>query len=138
LHIYTNYMGIIDRAFGADKNSMLYNDLAFHWRAVASHYKNCIAKNLVADGQIAVMNTIYEKSESLADQINESKKGFGVVSIDSESFKKEMKILIELHSQITPPTEKHHWLPEIIFATTDILSGNKKRYQNRQYWFSDK
>jgi hypothetical protein len=131
-------MGLLDRAFGVDKNSMLFNRLAFHWRAVASHYKNCVAKGFVADGQIALMNTLYAKSESLADQIVESKKGFGVVSIDSELIKKEIMTLSELHSQISPPTEKHHWLPEVVIATTEILSGNKKRYQDRQYWFSDR
>jgi len=130
-------VGLLDRAFGVDKNSLLYQRLAFHWRAVASHYKNSVAKNLVTGGQIAILNKICEKSDALADKINESKKGFGVVSIESESFKKEMNALIDLHSQITSPTDKHHWLPELIIATTEILSGNKKRYQNSQYWFSN-
>jgi hypothetical protein len=130
-------VGLIDRAFGVDKNSLLYNSLAFHWRAVASHYKNSVAKNRNTDGQIAIINQICQKSEALADNINASKKGFGVVSVESELIKKEMNVLIDLHSKITSPTEKHHWLPELIIATTEILNGNKKRYQNRQYWFSD-
>jgi hypothetical protein len=130
-------MGLLDRAFGVDKNSMLFNRLAFHWRAVASHYENCVAKKVSTEEKMAVMRKIQNQSSNFADRINDSKKGFGVISVDFESLRQEMKLLMELHSQIDVPTEKHHWLPEVIVATTDILSGNKKSYQNRQYWFSD-
>ena len=44
-------MGLIDRAFGADKNTMLQHTLALHWRMVASHHENYMKKNEMTQEQ---------------------------------------------------------------------------------------
>ena len=130
-------MGLIDRAFGADKNTLLMNSLAFHWRAVASHYENYLKKNEVSDDVKSLMLEIERRSLSMCDKALGSIKGFGVVSMEKEQFLAEMSELGKLHESIPFITEKHNWLPEAVKATINILSGNKREYQNRQYWFSD-
>ena len=130
-------MGIIDRAFGVDKNSMLFNDLALHWSAVASHYENFIKNNDLSTEQSELMAKIQQISSSLAIEANESKKGFGFTSPDLNIFIDRMSELKKLATQLTVRTDKEMWLPEAIVATTDILSGRKVTYQRNQYWFSD-
>jgi len=93
-------MGLIDRAFGADKNTMLMHRLALHWRMVASHYENFIKKNEPNEQDRIVMAEIQKRSLAICDRAEASIKGFGR-------------------------------------ATTNILGGSKREYQNRQYWFSD-
>ena len=130
-------MGLIDRAFGADKNTMLMNTLAFHWRAVASHSENYLKKNEPNEQDRAVMVEIQKRALSICDKAQESIKGFGVVNMEKDSFLFEMRELSTLHEKISVVTDKQHWLPEAIRATINILNGNKREYQNRQYWFSD-
>lgn len=130
-------MGLIDRAFGADKNTMLVNRLALHWRAVASHYENYLKKNQVSDEDKAIMAEIQKRSLSICDKAEASIKGFGVVNMEKDLFLFEIRELGALHGRISAVTEKQHWLPEAIKATANILNGNKREYQNRQYWFSD-
>jgi hypothetical protein len=130
-------MGLIDRAFGADKNTMLMNRLALHWRAVASHYENYLKKNQVSDEDKAVMAEIQKRSLSICDKAEASIKGFGVVNMEKDSFLVEMRELGALHERISVVTDKQHWLPEAIIFTKLILSGEKRRFANSQYWFSD-
>ena len=130
-------MGLIDRAFGADKNTMLMHRLALHWRMVASHYENYLKKNEVTEANRAVMLDIQKRSLSICDKAEASIKGFGVVNMEKDSFLGEMRELGSLHQKISVTTDKDQWLPDAISATTNILSGNKRDYQNRQYWFRD-
>lgn len=130
-------MGLIDRAFGADKNTMLMHRLALHWRMVASHYENFLKKNESNEQDRAVMTEIQKRSLAICDKAEASIKGFGVVNMEKESFLLEMRELGALHQKISVITEKHNWLPDAIRATSNILNGNKRDFQNRQYWFSD-
>ncbi len=130
-------MGLIDRAFGADKNSMLFNRLALHWRMVASHYENYLASNPIEGDQKEVLSEIRSRSVNLADKAIRSIKGFGVTSPDISSFLSDLDALAALQKRIQVTTDKSQWLPEAIYSTKDILSGNKKRYMNNQFWFSD-
>ncbi len=130
-------MGLIDRAFGADKNTMLMHRLALHWRMVASHYENFLKKNELTEQDRVVMNEIQKRSLSICDKAEASIKGFGVVNMEKDSFLSDMRELGALHQKISIVTEKHNWLPDAIRATSNILNGNKRDYQNRQYWFSD-
>jgi hypothetical protein len=130
-------MGLIDRAFGADKNTMLMNRLALHWRAVASHYENYLKKNEPSEQDRAVMTEIQKRSLSICDKAEASIKGFGVVNMEKDSFLVELRELGALHERISVVTDKQHWLPEAIRATANILNGNKREYQNHQYWFND-
>jgi hypothetical protein len=130
-------MGLIDRAFGADKNTMLMHRLALHWRMVASHYENFIKKNEPNEQDRIVMAEIQKRSLAICDRAEASIKGFGVVNMDKESFLTEMKELSALHQKISISTDKDNWLPDAVRATTNILGGSKREYQNRQYWFSD-
>lgn len=130
-------MGLIDRAFGADKNTMLMHRLALHWRMVASHYENFLKKNDLTEQDRVVMNEIQKRSLSICDKAEASIKGFGVVNMEKDSFLSDMRELGALHQKISIVTEKHNWLPDAIRATSNILNGNKRDYQNRQYWFSD-
>ena len=130
-------MGLIDRAFGADKNSMLFNRLALHWRMVASHYENYLTSNPIEGDQKEVISEIHSRSVNLADKTIRSIKGFGVTSPDVSSFLIDLDALAALQKRIQVTTEKSHWLPEAVYVTKDVLSGNKKRYMNNQFWFSD-
>ncbi len=130
-------MGLIDRAFGADKNTMLMHRLALHWRMVASHYENFLKKNELNEQDRVLMAEIQKRSLSICDKAEASIKGFGVVNMEKESFLLEMRELGALHQKISVVTDKHVWLPDAIRATSNILNGNKRDYQNRQYWFSD-
>ena len=130
-------MGLIDRAFGADKNTMLMHRLALHWRMVASHYENFLKKNELNEQDRVLMAEIQKRSLSICDKAEASIKGFGVVNMEKESFLLEMRELGALHQKISVVTDKHIWLPDAIRATSNILNGNKRDYQNRQYWFSD-
>ena len=134
---YPLAMGLIDRAFGADKNSMLFNKLALHWRMVASHHENHIKKNPMESNQEAIFRDIQHRSTKLADLANSSLKGFGVSSPDQSAFLNELTALSKLQKEIAVSTDKQHWLPEAIVFTNLILSGEKRLFQNRQYWFSD-
>lgn len=134
---YPLVMGLIDRAFGADKNSMLFNKLALHWRMVASHHENHLKKNPMDSDQEAIFRDIQKRSTHLADLANASLKGFGVSSPDQVAFLNELNELSKLQKEITVTTDKQHWLPEAIVFTKLILSGEKRMFQNRQYWFSD-
>lgn len=130
-------MGLIDRAFGADKNSMLFNKLALHWRMVASHHENHVKKNHMESDQEVIFKEIQARSSKLADLANSSLKGFGVSSPDQSAFLNELNALSQLQNEITVTTDKEHWLPEAIVFTKLILGGEKRMFQNRQYWFSD-
>lgn len=130
-------MGLIDRAFGADKNSLMFNRLALHWRSVASHHENYLKKNQVSIDQVKIFEEIQKRSLEIADLANSSLKGFGVSSPDTNAFLSKLEELSKLHTQITVITDKKHWLPEAIVFTKVILSGEKRRFQNSQYWFSD-
>lgn len=130
-------MGLMDRAFGADKNTMLMHRLALHWRGVASHYENYLKKNEVSEQDKVVMLEIQKRSLGICDKAEASIKGFGVVNMEKDLFLFEIRELGTLHGRISAVTDKQHWLPEAIKATANILNGNKREYQNRQYWFSD-
>ena len=130
-------MGLLDRAFGADKNSLLFNRLALHWRMVASHHENFPKKNSISDEQAQIFAEIQKMSLGIAELANSSLKGFGVSSPDVSRFLNDLDKLSKLHGEITVLTDKRHWLPEAIVFTKMILSGDKRRYQNTQYWFSD-
>ena len=130
-------MGILDRAFGVDKNSTLYTRLAFHWRMVASHYENYPLKNVIPEDQAKLMKSLSEKSNNLGGILLDSKKGFGVISVDSTIVSRELESLTTLYSQTTIITDKHHWLPQAVFITKDVVAGNKRNYVNNQYWFTD-
>jgi len=130
-------MGLIDRAFGADKNTLMFNKLALHWRSVASHYENFLKKNEVSIEQAKIFEEIQKRSLEIAELANSSLKGFGVSSPDTSAFLTKLERLSKLQTEITVVTEKRHWLPEAIVFTKTILSGEKRRFQNSQYWFSD-
>jgi hypothetical protein len=130
-------MGLLDRAFGADKNTLLFNRLALHWRSVASHYENFPKKNSIGDEQAQIFTEIQKMSLGIAELANSSLKGFGVSSPDVSRFLIDLDKLAKLHGEITVATDKRHWLPEAIVFTKMILSGDKRRFQNSQYWFSD-
>ena len=103
-------MGLIDRAFGADKNTMLMHRLALHWRMVASHYENFIKKNEPNEQDRAVMAEIQKRSLAICDRAEASIKGFGVVNMEKESFLSEMRelscflslILLYMTNAMTP------------------------------------
>ena len=130
-------MGLIDRAFGADKNTMLMHRLAFHWRAVASHYENYLKKNQVDEDLKVILNEIQRLSQSICDESENSIKGFGVISIDKSYLSIKLEEVMVLHSKITVVTDKQNWLPEVVSATRSILAGNSKVFRNKQFWFTD-
>ena len=130
-------MGLIDRAFGADKNSLLFNRLALHWRAVASHHENFPKKNPMSDDEAQIFAEIQKRSLEIADLAISSLKGFGVSSPDVSRFLNDLEELSKLQGKISVVTDKRHWLPEAIVVTKLILAGDKRRFQNSQYWFSD-
>jgi hypothetical protein len=76
-------------------------------------------------------------SLGIAELANSSLKGFGVSSPDVSRFLNDLDKLAKLHGEVTVVTDKRHWLPEAVVFTKMILSGDKRRYQNSQYWFSD-
>ena len=135
--MYLLSMGLLDRAFGADKNSLLFKGLAFHWVMVASHHENYLKKSELSAEQIDIFREIQKQSLEMADLANASLKGFGVSTPDNAAFFKKLEQLSKLQIQITVVTDKTHWLPEAINFTKMILGGEKRHFQNRQYWFSD-
>lgn len=130
-------MGLLDRAFGADKNSLMFNRLALHWKMVASHHENFLKKNEMSLEQSKVFQEIQRVSLENVDLANSSLKGFGVSSPDISAFLGNLEKLAKLQTEITLVTDKKHWLPEAIIFTKLILSGEKRRFANSQYWFSD-
>lgn len=129
-------MGQIDRAFGADKNTMLQHSLALHWRMVASHHENYIKKNEMTQEQKQIFSEIQERSLKIAELANSAIKGFGIVSPEVSDFKAELAKLTLLKEKVEVRTDKQHWLPEAIYATTCILNGDKRRYHRENLWFS--
>ena len=130
-------MGLLDRAFGADKNSLMFNRLALHWKMVASHHENFLKKNEMSLEQSKVFQEIQRVSLENVDLANSALKGFGVSSPDISAFLGNLEKLARLQMEITLVTDKKHWLPEAIIFTKLILSGEKRRFANSQYWFSD-
>lgn len=130
-------MGLIDRAFGADKNSMLFRSLALHWRMVASNYRNHLKDNVVSEDDLELGNRMVSLSEKLAEYSNESVKGFGVSSPDANKFSDAIGQLLDLEAKVSFTTDKPLWLKECVSATYEIIRGNKKPYQQRNIWFSN-
>lgn len=130
-------MGIIDRAFGADKNSVLADRLSFHWLAVSSHYENHLKKNNVPDEQRFVMEKFVTIARQISIHATTSKKGFGFVEFDKTAMTSLCEELMTLSKTVSIQTEKSHWIVQAIAATLDILEGNRKLYQRNQYWFVD-
>lgn len=130
-------MGLLDRTFGVDKNSTIYTRLAFHWRMVSSHYENYPKKNDISKVEKDLMEKIHKKSDALAGEILDSIKGFGVISAQRDETTRALAELNSLYCESTITTDKHHWLPELVIVTKEILSGNRRPYQNSQYWFSN-
>lgn len=130
-------MGLIDRAFGVDKNSALVDRLAFHWLAVSSHYENFVKKNEVSDEQVELLKKIQRLALEMSRKIEASKKGFGVISFDVHQISVLAGELASLREQITVTTEKPSWLPRAVVVTLDIINGNKRHYAQHQYWFKD-
>jgi hypothetical protein len=135
--VYLLGMGLLDRAFGADKNSLLFKGLAFHWVMVASHHENFLKKNELNAEQVDIFREIQKQSLEMADLANSSLKGFGVSTPDTAAFLKKLEQLSKLQTQVTVVTDKRHWLPEAMTFTKMILGGEKRRFQKSQYWFSD-
>lgn len=135
--MYLLRMGLLDRAFGADKNSLLFKGLAFHWVMVASHHENYLKKSELSAEQADIFREIQKHALEMADLANASLKGFGVSAPDNAAFLKKLEKLSKLQTQITVVTDKRHWLSEAITFTKMILGGEKRRFQNQQYWFSD-
>lgn len=127
----------MDRAFGVDKNSTLVDRLAFHWLAVSSHYENHLKKNEVNEEQAAVLKQIQQQAREMSNKIANSKKSFGVVDFNIREISSLAAELASLEEKITVTTEKPNWLPEAVVITLDIMNGNKRKYQQLQYWFSD-
>jgi|688.fasta_scaffold2383523_1 hypothetical protein len=130
-------MGLLDRAFGADKNTLLFRDLAFHWRAVASNYRNHLKNNEVSAEDFENGNKMVDLSEKLADYANESVQGFGFSSPDLNKFSETIGQLLLLEEKVSFKTDKPLWLKECVSATYEILRGNKRPYQRNTRWFSD-
>ena len=130
-------MGLIDRAFGVDKNSSLVDRLAFHWEMVASHYENYLKKNELSKEQENVLREIQRLAKRMSSKVSEAKKGFGVVNFDVHQISVLAGELAALGKQITVTTEKPKWLPQAVIATLDIINGNKRLYQQHQLWFVD-
>jgi hypothetical protein len=130
-------MGLIDRAFGVDKNSALVDRLAFHWEMVASHYENHLKKNEVSEEQEKVLREIQSLAKRMSNKVSEAKKGFGVVNFDSQQISVLAGELAALGNQITVITEKPRWLSQAVVATLDIVNGKKRLYQQHQLWFVD-
>ena len=131
-------MGLIDRAFGADKNSMLAHTLAMHWRFVSSHYENHIKENELTEDRKKLLLDIIENANALAKLSEASIKGFGVVNFDMQAYSPIMSKLRDLYAKIDFNTEKPNWLPQAITATESIIVGNKKLYMKTNIWFTDR
>ena len=130
-------MGFIDRAFGADKNSLMFAGLAMHWRAVANHHGNFLKNNELNEEQKKVFDEIQSRSFEVAELANSSVKGFGISSPNISAFLDQLETLSKLQQRIEVTTDKGHWLPEAIIFTKAILNGEKRYFKNTQYWFSD-
>jgi hypothetical protein len=130
-------MGLLDRAFGADKNTLLFHRLSLHWAMVESHYSNFVKKNSLDPSTEEVLLKVMVLSKKVASLSQDSIKGFGVVSPDLEAFNQTLNEVERYFSQVADLTDKPNWGPEAISATRQILSGNKKIYQQRQMWFSN-
>lgn len=130
-------MGLIDRAFGVDKNSMLVVDLINHWGAVLSHYENFLLKSSPDDESEKLIQDICAVIRQIIDQVDNSKKGFGVVNFNDDTLPRLMGNVAGLHRQLLVETEKSHWLPQAVSATLDIIGGNRRPYQRNNYWFRD-
>ena len=129
-------MGIMDRAFGADKNTMLFRTLALHWRMVASNYRNHLKDNEVSSEDNELGHKVVALGEKMAELANDSVKGFGITSPDSNQFQEIMGQLLSLEKKITFTTDKPLWLNECVSVTNEIIRGNKRPYQQRNVWFS--
>ena len=129
-------MGLIDRAFGADKNSMLVERICFHWEAVISHYENVLKSSEISEDQCQLMREIVASSHRVIDEVRRSKKGFGFVDYERTRFGVLLGELTAIHSRLTFTTDKSRWLPQAVSATLDIVNGNKRPYQQNQWWFS--
>ena len=129
-------MGLLDRAFGADKNTMLFRSLALHWRMVASNFRNHIKDNDVSAEDLELGNKMVSLSEKLAEYSNDSVQGFGFSSPDINKFSETIGQLLSLEEKVSFRTDKPLWLNECVTATYEIIRGNKRPYQQRNFWFS--
>ncbi len=134
---YPESMGLIDRAFGADKNTLLFQRISLHWRMVESNYSNFIKNNSLNPTVEEALRKMVVLSKKIASLSQESIKGFGVVSPDIEAFIETLDQIEITFLKVADLTDKQNWVPEAILATRQILAGNKKFYQQRQLWFSN-
>ena len=130
-------MGLIDRAFGADKNTLLFQGISFHWRMVESNYSNLVNSSSLDSEIETTLRKLMGLCHKVSNLSQEAIKGFGVISPDTQAFNQTLGEIETIYAKVANLTDKPNWVPEAIFATRQILSGNKKNYQQRQLWFSN-
>jgi hypothetical protein len=114
-------MGLIDRAFGADKHTLANYRLSIHWKAAKQrfeeHKQECQSKE-----DIAICNKLIVLCDDVMKEIVIAKKGFGVFPYDERAFSSYMDQVAELVGNLENKSGIPVKVAELFLETTNILN----------------
>ena len=118
-------MGLMDRAFGADKHTMANYRFTIHWRAMQQrfeeHKEKCSIKS-----DLSICDELIEICGDVLKEIDYAKKGFGVFAYEKPFFHSKLERINELISQLNFKYLDVDKFAELIIETSNIL---ERRYR---------
>lgn len=117
-------MGLLDRAFGADKHTMANYRLTIYWSAAQQlfkeHKEKCTSKS-----DITICDELIQICSEVMKEIDYAKKGFGVFAYEKPFFNSKLEKVTELAFKLSSPYPIDKII-ELTIETSDILE--------RRYW----
>jgi hypothetical protein len=118
-------MGLMDRAFGADKHTMANYRLTIHWRAMQQrfeeHKKKCSIKS-----DISICDELMAICGEVMKEIDFAKKGFGVFAYEKTLFHSKLERMKELVFQLN---FKYLDTDKIAELTIETFNTLERRYR---------
>jgi hypothetical protein len=113
-------MGLIDRAFGADKHTLANWDFIIYWKAALQRFQEHGEKcSLPAD--IEICTELIAICNETLQEIEYAKKGFGVFVYEKPFFHAQLARVVKLVNTLDNKFEEIDKISELIINTSNIL-----------------
>ena len=122
---YNSGMGLLDRAFGADKHTLANYRFTIHWRAMQQRFEEHREK-CSSDGDLSICDELIDICGEAMKEIDFAKKGFGVFAYEKPFFYSKLERINDLISQLDIRYLDIDKLGELIIETSNIL---ERRYR---------
>lgn len=118
-------MGLMDRAFGADKHTMANYRLTIYWRGAQQRFEEHREKCTVK-GDLAICDELIEICSEVMKEIDFAKKGFGVFAYEKPFFLSKLERINELIFKLNSKYLDMDKIAELVIETSNIL---ERRYR---------